>query len=479
MKRLRFTFLVGWLLSGICQQLPAASFTTFQSADIILGQANFTSGGFAAPPTGASMRAPAGIAIDPATGKVFVADQFNNRVLRFSSAAAMASGSNAEAVFGQPNFSGSTPNQGGAASASTLAIPSSVAIDSSGTLWVADGNNRVLGYLVAASLGNNPPADRVLGQADFTTTASGLTASTLNLPRGVWVDSEGNLWVADMGNHRVLRYDNVAAKVNGAAADGVLGQGNFTSGAAATSVVGMSLPIAVHVNGGGTLWVADSSNRRVLRFANAAAKANGAAADGVLGQAVFTTATPATSQTGMNGPAGILTDADGSLYVCEVVNNRVSIFDGASGLPNGAPANAVLGQPNFTTSTPATTAQGMNNPIASALDSIGRLWVADSNNSRVLRFSPIIPAPPSLAVTGKKTITTSKSSVRIKGTASSAVGIARVEFKVGKGPFETAQGTTSWKLKAAITEPATTIKIRAIDTDGVSSKVGKVKVTHE
>ncbi|MDD5198593.1 MAG: NHL repeat-containing protein [Terrimicrobiaceae bacterium] len=481
-KSLRFFALMGSALAGICPQLPAASFSTFQAADLVLGQTNFTSGGFLTPPTGASLRAPSGIAIDPATGKVFVADAFNNRVLRFSSAAAMASGSNAEAVFGQPNFSGSSPNQGGSVSASTLAVPTTLAIDGNGTLWVADGNNRVVGYLVASSLSNNPPADRVLGQATFTTAAPGLTASTLKTPSGAWADSAGNLWVADGGNHRVLRYDNVAAKANGAAADGVLGQANFTSGAAATSASGMSPPGGVHVDGSGTLWVADTGNRRVLRFANAAARIDGAPADGVLGQADFASTAPSTTQAGMSGPVGVLTDAHGSLYVSDSSNNRVLIFDGANGLANGAPADVVLGQPDFTTSAPATAAQGMNGPGGSALDSAGRLWVTDGTNSRALRFSPIVsPAPgkPKLTIAGKKTITTGKPSVRIRGTASSSVGIARVEFKVGTGSFKTAQGTASWKFKTSITSPATIIKIRAIDTTGRFSKVGKVKVILE
>ncbi len=480
MKSLRFVSLLGWILAGICHQLPAASFTTFQAADIVLGQSNFTSASTVSPPTGSSISQPYGIAVDPATGKVFVADLPNNRILRFSSAAAMASGSNAEAVLGQPNFSGSAANQGGVASAQTLSAPTSLSLDSSGTLWVADiSNNRILGYFVAASLANNAPADRVFGQAGFTTAGIGTTASTLTSPQGVQADSAGNLWIADTANNRVLRFDNVAAKANGAAADGVLGQINFTSKAGATTATGMVDPIYPHVDGSGTLWVSDFSNNRVLRFANAAAKADGALADGVLGQPNFTSATLATMQTGLSGPAGLATDAKGSLYIDDNKNNRIVIFDGASALPNGAPADVVLGQVNFTTNTPATTAQGMNVPRSPAIDSAGRLWVSDAFNNRVLRFSPITPAAPTLTIAGKKTITTTKSSVRIKGTASSSVGIARVEFKAGKGGFKPAQGATSWKFKAAITDPATTIKIRAIDTDGVSSNIGKVKVKLE
>ena len=60
---------------------PTHAWSDGQSADLVLGQANFTSNGTASTQSG--MTSPQGVAIDPATGKVFVADTGNNRVLRF------------------------------------------------------------------------------------------------------------------------------------------------------------------------------------------------------------------------------------------------------------------------------------------------------------------------------------------------------------------------------------------------------------
>ncbi|WP_333647514.1 hypothetical protein [Candidatus Binatus sp.] len=92
--------------------------------------------------------------------------------------------------------------------------PQGVAIDASTTpngLYVADrSNNRVLGYKDAATFVNGGPADLVIGQPDFYSTASnsgGTSGSSLYNPVGVAVDGSGNLYVADSGNNRVLEYN--------------------------------------------------------------------------------------------------------------------------------------------------------------------------------------------------------------------------------------------------------------------------------
>ena len=151
--------------------------------------------------------------------------------------------------------------------------------------------------LVLASLAVTRPAsawmdDRlaclVLGQIDFTSSDDfPTTQSRMCGPNGVAVDNDGRVWVADVCNNRVLRFASLAALSNGSAAEGVLGQPDFTSSNAATTQSGMSHPYGVAVDNAGRLWVADLSNNRVLRFDNAAGKANGANADGVLGQLDF------------------------------------------------------------------------------------------------------------------------------------------------------------------------------------------------
>jgi sugar lactone lactonase YvrE len=365
----------------------ALTLTNFQAASLVLGQPNFTSGGAGLSAT--RMSFPQKAAVDPTTGKVFVTERNNHRVLRFAGGTALVNGAAAEAVLGQPNFTSDTA----ATTQNGMNTPNDVFVDAAGRLWVAEeGNHRVLRFDNAAGKANGANANGVLGQPNFTSNAAATTQSGMNTPQGVFVDAAGRLWVADAFNHRVLRFDNAAGKANGANANGVLGQPTFTSNAAATTQSGMLVPGGVFVDAAGRLWVAEFGNHRVLRFDNAAGKANGANANGVLGQSTFTGNTQATTQSGMNGPIGVAGDAAGRLWVADTFNNRVLWFDTAAAKANGGNADGVLGQPNFTSNAAnngGRSAQSLNGPHFLFYDPAGDgvLWVADHFNNRVLRYS--------------------------------------------------------------------------------------------
>lgn len=131
--------------------------------------------------------------------------------------------------------------------------------------------------------------------------------------------------------------------------------------------------------------VADSFNHRVLIYTEPFT--SGEAATVVLGQAGFTDAqdgsrTPTAS--GMAGPGGVAADGAGNLYVADSQNCRVLRF--TPPFANGMGASLVLGQTDFTRNTCAYTATGLQAPAGMAIGAGGELWVADS--SRVLRFSP-------------------------------------------------------------------------------------------
>jgi DNA-binding beta-propeller fold protein YncE len=363
------------------------AFSDGQPASLVLGNSSFTSDGLR---TARTLHNPSAVAIDPASGKLFVADSNNNRVLRFASAAALSNGAPAEGVLGQADFISDKP----AAGERGLSYPSALALDSTGRLWVADlYNNRVLRFDSAASRPNGAPADAVLGQPDFGSHLSSTTREQIGQPQGLALDSAGRLWVADGWGQRVLRFDSAASKPNGAPADAVLGQPDFTSGAfsepTATTLAG---PHALALDSAGRLWVADSYNSRVLRFDSAASKPNGAPADAVLGQTSFTSKAGALTRQGLGRPLGLSVDGAGRLWVADTDNSRVLRFDSAASKPNGAPADAVLGQPDFTTHTTATpTQQSTGYPRGLLADGAGRLWVAESD--RVLRFDSATSKP--------------------------------------------------------------------------------------
>jgi Bacterial Ig domain len=167
----------------------------------------------------------------------------------------------------------------------------------------------------------------------------------------------------------------------------------------------------------------------------------------------------------------------------------VTRFDQASSKPSGSAANGVIGQPDFTTDTLNTTAQGLNRLRGSPfVDAAGSLWVPDTFNYRILRFpsgpdvEPQLPpvandtTAPTLSVLSKFSKSTKKGSIVVKGSASDVSGVKSVQFKVGKGPLQTATGTTSWQSKAKLKKGENMITFNATDNAGNVSTNQVIKI---
>lgn len=372
---------------------PAQDFEPLQPPDIVLGSRVTDSG---------AIRRADDIAIDEVRRKVYVADASLHRVLRFSMDEAGKIGGQAEAVFGQEgNFVPSTSVP--AISATSLSRCSGVCVDAEGRLWVVDtGNNRVLRFDKPWQTVRNVSADGVLGQPSFTTDTSTKGAfGKLWQPRGVAAGPNGELYVADTGNHRVVRYDNAASKATGLSFDGVIGQIDTTSTDPFTQRHRMTSPTGLcltHFNYMGAmtvwLWVADTGNNRVLMFINPHSKNKNVPADKVLGQSAYAESTPAAGSRGMNRPQR-LAGGFGQLWVADSGNNRVLRFDLPTAKPdlNGA-ADSVLGQSDMNSTSPGTQLRYMDDPSGLAINAEGDLWVGDVDNRRVLYFknAPQMPA---------------------------------------------------------------------------------------
>lgn len=169
---------------------------------------------------------------------------------------------------------------------------------------------------------------------------------------------------------------------------------------------------------------------------------------------------------------------DDSLWVADSENNRLLRFNNASTKPTGAAADGVLGQPDFTSNLSASTRRGLVYPnIKPFVDAKGCLWIADSGNNRVLRFSPDA-TPPLLVVTAPGKIT-KKPKLTFKGTATDAYGISKVEYRIGKGPLKLATGTTAWSFTTKLVKGKNTITVIATDEDGIASPSRVIKITRK
>ena len=251
---------------------------------------------------------------------------------------------------------------------------------------------------LAFTTGEN--ASLVIGQPNFATnTCSGgpvgtPTQSGLCFPGGVAFDSQGNLWVADRANQRVLKFEPPFS--NGENASLVIGQSDFTTNTCVfkpPTQSGLCNPSQVAFDSLGNLWVADSVNTRVLEFSPPFS--NGENASLVIGQPNFTTRSSTCTfnpptQSGLCYTGGIAFDSPGNLWVADGPDR---VLEFSPPFSNGENASLVIGQSSFTTGTcnggfPYPPTQGdLCGPCCVAVDSQGNLWVADLENNRVLAFA--------------------------------------------------------------------------------------------
>ncbi|MEZ5355156.1 MAG: hypothetical protein R2762_21190 [Bryobacteraceae bacterium] len=292
-------------------------------------------------------------------------------------------------------------------------------------LYVADlGNNRVLAWRDAASFDNGAPADIVVGQRSREATLSlgPGTAFTSGLfaPSSVAVDPSGNLYVADLGNNRIVRYSRPFSQPDEVKlADLVIGQPSFSS--RAPNQGGRSERSLFLSNGNtffraslafdaqGNLWVSDAGNHRVLRYSASslgAGASNGPAATLVLGQPDFLTTTvlPASVQaqvritkSGMNTPSGLAFDQAGRLFVCDLLN-RVLVY--APPFVSGMDAARIMGiqpppaqgqplPPGINENTVGIITTGNRPAGAEGVFTIGNIpFVIDTPANRILRYDP-------------------------------------------------------------------------------------------
>lgn len=193
----------------------------------------------------------------------------------------------ASVVIGQQDFAGGEVRQGSpGADANTLDTPMGPVgyAPDQDILFIPDnGSARVLGFHGIPDA-NNMPADFVIGQPDFNSSSGGTDASTYRNPQ--WVTTEGGqLLVTDSESRRVLVYNSIPG-TGPVAADIVVGQADMTARVIACDQVTAYTTHGHFVTPAGKLFVSDADNNRVLVW-NEVPDANGAPADMVLGQPDF------------------------------------------------------------------------------------------------------------------------------------------------------------------------------------------------
>ena len=337
----------------------------------------------------------------------------------------------ADVILGQPDFSQITPNQ---VVPFKVFNPGGIVVDRStdpGRAYIWDaGNSRILGIDLAECYAGASPcsADIVLGQPssydhsacngdgalqNFPARAHASAATLCGVPdvsESPWehpsfvtmaVDDNSNLYVPDVHNNRVLRYNDPFE--NDPVADEIWGQTDYAGimcnrgdflAPTAESICFVSWTSrgghgwwgsGVEVGPGGNMWVADSGNNRVLRFPkDSYTERIAKSADLVLGQPDFRSSKPSFAGCkgdwcrteepgkgirGMYTPAAVRVDAGGVVYVVETHNDRVLVFEPP--LTSGMAATREFGS-------------RFENPNTLEIDPLGRgLWVGGGDSGMI------------------------------------------------------------------------------------------------
>lgn len=333
--------------------------------------------------------APRGVFV--ANDQLFVADTGQNRVFVWNSIP-KDEFQDPDVILGQESISDSGRNSNDTVSAKTLQYPSGIWSDGK-KLVVADAwNHRVLIWHHMPTE-NAQPADVVLGQPDFesnqpnvTGQAADPTARTLNWPYGVFSDGK-SLWIADTGNRRILFFEDIPTE-SYTRADKVLGKPNFDTRDYQND--DPIWPYSIKINEKGQLAIADTQFYRILVW-NDKHAAFGQKADIIIGQENFDNAGQnqfrlAPESNTLNWTYDACFYKDGIL-VNDTGNSRILVYNEIPG-KNNAAADALIGRPNFNTSSEFVgNLEGTHSAIYwpfSLTTASDRLFLADTGNHRLV-----------------------------------------------------------------------------------------------
>jgi DNA-binding beta-propeller fold protein YncE len=305
---------------------------------------------------------------------------------------------NATKVIGQ--LTGGNPDfttRASGTTSSALNYPAGTAIDTiHHRLFITDaGNNRVIIHNLSSTNDIiDYTADNVLGQAGFGTSTGIVTQNGLNGPYiGIAYDGVNNrLFVADNFSSRVMVYNLSGGITDGMNASNELGQPNYLSSGGSAAQNGLNGPWGITLNAAGNrLFVADHANNRVVVYNVAPGTiSDGMNASNVLGQAGFGTNSTGNGQNGLNGPESIAYDDNAQLLlVGDSGNRRIMAYDLSGGITDGMNAANVIGQANFSGSSPSLSRNGLGtNILGMGYDTAtDNLYVSDRSNNRILIYN--------------------------------------------------------------------------------------------
>ena len=311
--------------------------------------------------TAARFDHPRGVAVD-GSGNIYVSDMGNNTIRKITSGGVVTT------LAGTAGSTGSTDGTGAAARFSS---PSGVAVDSSGNAYVADLGNQIIRQITSGGVVTTFAGKALtLDSTDGTGAAAGF-----NTPKGVAVDSSGNIYLADSVNSTIRKITSAGVVTTVAGTAGMPGTADGTGEAA-----GFNTPTGIGVDGSGNIYVADSINSTIRMITSGGVVTTLAGAALTAGSA-----NGAGADARFNNPQGVAVDASGNVYVADQ-NNRIIRMINSGGVVTTLAGTA--GAFGNTDGTGADARFGIIKGIA--VDGVGNVYVTDLNTVRKITSGGVV-----------------------------------------------------------------------------------------
>jgi uncharacterized protein (TIGR03437 family) len=315
------------------------------------------------------------------SGSVYIADSLNNRIRVVNSSGVI----NTFAGNGSIGYPGGV-GDAGQASQAQLYLPGGVAVDSSGNVYIADTGHSLIREVTSDGNINSIAGN---GFAGYLGDSEPAITGQVNRPQDVAVDSAGNVYIADTGNSAIrIIYGPKTTAVNSTGAS-LAGMLNTFAGNYAVGYTGdAGIAYQASLTSPSSVAVDPSGNvyltqpyNGTIRQVNAKGLINTIVGLGVLG---FSGDGAIASKALLNTPMGVATDSQGNLYIADTMNNRIRKVAGFAGNITTYAGNGVL---SYSGDGGAATKAQFNTPQGVAVDSSGNFYVADSANNVVRKVT--------------------------------------------------------------------------------------------
>ena len=265
---------------------------------------------------------------------------------------------------------------GDAATSAALNTPYDVAVDTSGNLFIADiSNHRVRRVAAGTGVITTVAGNGVAGSSGD---GGAATSASLNNPHGVCFDLDGNLLIAESGGHRVRKVALSSGFISTFAGTGV--QGFDGDGGPATSAR-LSGPVFMAVDPIGNHFITDLQNHRVRRVSADSGVITTIAGNGIAG---FSGDGGAATSASLHTPEGLALDLAGNLFIADHYNHRVRKVTAGTGVITTVAGD---GAARFSGDSGAATSASLHLPIDLEFDQEGSLLITDHANCRVRRVA--------------------------------------------------------------------------------------------